>query len=189
MSRKVQGYTNTHTEAHRVASWLQGDECVPGLVIRKGINMHTLWTSVSFSCYVQHDWSTYNLAGLSNRSGEMLHCIEASTPTAAQPAVEALINGAGWPVQVSLSFSLPVALLECASSGKRVDGPAPPSSSDSTLLLLPAEGRPPVFAVSLRPYGPSYTCSAELTLSCYKYFALIGINTQPFVLESLYIFS
>lgn len=99
-------------------------------------------------------------------------------PPAAQLAVQPVINGAGWPVQVSLSLSLPVALSACASSGKQADGPAPPSCSDSR-PPLPAEGRPPVFAVSLRPYGPGYTCSAELTLSCYKCFALRGINTQP----------
>lgn len=50
------------------------------------------------------------------------------------------------------------------SSGKQAGAPASrPSSSDPS--WLPAEGEPPVFAVSLRPYGPGDSPSAEQMLS------------------------
>lgn len=90
----------------------------------------------------------------------MLSCAGASTPRAGRLA---LIDGPGWPVQVSLSLS--VALWGvCVSSGKQAGAPASrPSSSDPS--WLPAEGEPPVFAVSLRPYGPGDSPSAEQTLS------------------------
>lgn len=56
--------SKAHTHAHRVDWCLLGDKCVAGMVIRKKINTHTQWTSVSlsvsFSQYLQHNWSTYN---------------------------------------------------------------------------------------------------------------------------------
>lgn len=54
-------HTHTHTHTHAVAGCLWGDECVRRVwSLEKRSIWHSVDLSVSFSHYLQHDWSTYN---------------------------------------------------------------------------------------------------------------------------------
>lgn len=148
----IQG-TCTHT--HGVDWCLLGDKCVAGMVIRKKINMHTRWTSClsPFHCLsicstidpliIKPACWTGQYRGLNAQSG----------PAACRmPDQWCRVTHAG----VSACFCCFVGSV-CPLANK-------------LMLQLPAQlhpaQTPPVFAVSLSPYGPSYTLK-------------IGFHTPP----------
>lgn len=169
-------HIHMHTEW---ISCLLGDKCVAGMVIRKKINTHTQWTSVSLCLILSVSAAQLIHLQLSRLvkqvRGNVVLC-QGLNPQSSPGYLQRVRSM----VQGDPCRCLFLLLCEtCVSSGKQVDAPAPgstPSSSDPT--WLPAEGRPPVFAVSLRPYGPSYTlkigfktqpCVLEITLHCYEF--------------------